>query len=200
MEVVGRCWASRPDYSRRWEIAEERLNEALNEIAVRAHQRSLERLTDRLETVKGSLCQARSEGKNLGGNELAEQHRLEVQYASLLQEPMLPYETANTFENREFSPCYLGNVYLASCSDVRAMNMLREPDELVLIVTVGNGAQDFEPSAGKTYGIFVLQALFDEERDDQVPMERDGLRDAQRRSFQSFVVQRSPGCHPFLLR
>jgi hypothetical protein len=31
-------------------------------------------------------------------------------------------------------------------------------------------------------------------------MERDGLRDAQRRSFQSFVVQRSHGCHPFLLR
>jgi hypothetical protein len=114
--------------------------------------------------------------------ETDEQRRLELEYASLLNEPRLQYETVNEYKRREFPPRYLGRVHLADDSDVLAMNMLLEPDELILLLPVTN-ENDNEPHVGKAYDVFARMALFDKKRDDELPMDSNGVRDAQRRLF-----------------
>jgi len=136
-----------------------------------------------LATTEKSLENSRNEAKDLPAIEIAEYRRLEVEYASLLEEPSLHHETSGAYKRREFPPRYLGRVFLANNADVMALNMLMEPEELILAVPVDRGDQDFESQVGRAYGVFARISLFDKVRDDALPMENNGVRDAQRRFF-----------------
>ena len=98
----------------------------------------------------------------------------------------------------EYLPLYLGRIMLTDTADVVAMQMLREPQKLIVLVPVSvdagrNGDGDvnhigsflrrFEPRMNQCYAVFATLELFDKTRDDDLPMVVNGVRDAQRRLF-----------------
>ena len=101
--------------------------------------------------------------------------------------PQLGSEKKREYEARTFEPRFLGMVHLENQTDAVAIDMLREPDELVLAVPLGGDYQS-NLVVGKLYGIFALKNFFDPKRDDETPLERNGIRDAQRKLFSLLVA------------
>ena len=174
-------WDS-PTMSAAWKRARARQDRVYRDSNVKRHDKKKKNLEQSLTTTKNALQGSQLEAKGLTATENAEHHRLVCEYASLLNEPQLKDESNAVYKRREFQPLYLGLVHLFDETDVLAMNMLLEPDEIIIIVPVGN-EKDFEPRIGQVYGVFARMALFDKKRDDGLPMENNGVRDAQRRLF-----------------
>jgi hypothetical protein len=64
----------------------------------------------------------------------------------------------------------LGQVTLADDGDVVAINMLQEPEEIILVVPTDADNFEFEPSCEKTHAVFCRAFLFDKKRDDALPI------------------------------
>lgn len=176
-------WWGSATMTNAWNRAIAKRETVYRNAALKKKDKAVKTLKAKLAATKESLAESQRDVKALSSSETEEHFRIEAEYAALLNEPQLKDESNAAYKRREFPPRYIGMVHLDDDTGVLAMNMLSEPDELVIAVPVGD-EEDFEPRVGGTYGVFARAALFDKKRDDELPMEKNGVRDAQRRLFQ----------------
>jgi hypothetical protein len=184
----------RPVQSKNWRRAEQLVQNVNGTSYVKRLKMSLTNLEVELKTTKEAFKKEEPEAKAFTETEPRDRRAIELRYAALLGEDKLDHETVTAFKNREPAPRYLGQIYAQDHGDVLALNMLREPDELILTIPMDcvssyGGDIDIssmEPKPGQSYGIFALQALFQKERDDALPLSA-GVRDAQRRVFRLLI-------------
>jgi hypothetical protein len=187
---VGYYTTRRTVESEKWKRAY-RLVLAVSETC-RVSEREWKNLKTELKTAQETLQQEEIDAKAFAETELRDRRATELRYAALLGEDKLDHETVTVFKQREPVPRYLGRIYAADHGDVLALNMLREPDELILTIPMdytnadGIDIDSMEPKPEKWYGIFARQALFQKQRDDALPLAA-GVRDAQRRLFRLLI-------------
>ena len=169
--------------SERWNRALELMKRVCNEPNVKRLATKKKNLQEQLSSTRKALGKLQNEVRGIPQVERTEHRRLELEYADLLSECNLRNETKAAYKQREFPPRFMGRVQLADEADVLALNMLLEPDELILAIPVGHHGQEFEPQVGRAYEIYARMLLFDKARDDALPMENNGVRDAQRSLF-----------------
>lgn len=143
-----------------------------------------ENAKERLSTLEDDFRQASSEEKERPVLDEIDRKNLLLDFAKLLSEPKLEFETAKQFQSRIGSdPLYMG-VIKTEEADVRVLNILKEPTELILSIPVSSTISiDVEPvEAGKEYYIFGTHELFCSKRNDEVPMDFSptSTRSAQR--------------------
>lgn len=161
--------------------------------ALRQKKQSLEA---RLKSTRDLLKSEEGEHQQLASSKVADEQHILVRYAALLGEPQLRGETKAAFNRRETTPRFMGIINLQAEEDVLAINMLREPDELIIVLPVADAStagarQDtssIEPQMSQSYAVFARVALFDKKRDDNLPW--IGVREAQGRLF-NMLVQNS---------
>lgn len=169
--------------SSRWQQATRKIQSISSDATVQRWSKTQEETDKRLVASKNALKDEQAEAKQVDGMEKDETYKVQMEYAAVLQEKRHSWENKTAYEGREPAPRYLGQVTLADDGDVVAINMLQEPEELVLIVPKDTNDLEFEPGCGKTYAVFCRVALFDKKRDDELPMGQNGVRDAQRHLF-----------------
>lgn len=115
-----------------------------------------------------------------------EQDRRDIllNFAKLLSEPKLDFEAAKQYQARAgCDPLFMGIIKTQE-ADVRVLNMLKEPTELVLAISVNSTiAIDVEPiESGVEYYLFGTAELFCSKRNDCLPMDLSptSLRTAQK--------------------
>eukprot|EP01043_Picozoa_sp_COSAG02_P038752 COSAG02_NODE_3010_length_7554_cov_14.731590_4_plen_1222_part_01 len=125
--------------------------------------------------------------------EAEEIHALNKEYASLLDEPRKPHESIVDHSKRPAAPKLLGELTLPHDSDVAKMQMLCEPEELVIFLPLqpsdgpkADIATQIESVSGMAilksrgvYAVFARPAFFCRDRDDETPVNsptRDALR------------------------
>jgi hypothetical protein len=193
---IGEYHRRRPVRSMKWRRARQLVREIYETSRVKRLKMAETNLITELKTTKEALKQEELEAKAFMETGSRDRRAIELRYAALLGEDKLDHETVTAFKNREPVPRYLGQIYAEDHGDVLALNMLREPDELILTIPMDCGSTYYgaidigsmEPAPGQSYGIFALQALFQKERDDALPLVA-GVRDAQRRVFRLLIEQ-----------
>jgi len=129
----------------------------------------------RLTELKDELKQAQSEEKERPDLDEEDKRSLLLGFAKLLSEPKLDFEGQKNYQSRVVcDPMFLGVVKLED-ADVRVLNILSEPTELVLAIPVDNStiSIDVEPvESGLSYYLFGTDKLFCSERNDvELPMD-----------------------------
>jgi hypothetical protein len=175
--------------SARWKRARQRVS-AVHEMS-RVQKLAKSNLETELRTTQEKFNQEELEAKSFAETEQRDLRAMELRHAALLGADKLDHETVTAFTQREPVPRYLGRIYAENDGDVMALNMLREPNELILTIPMDCADADIdidsmEPKLDKWYGIFARQALFQKQRDDELPLVA-GVRSAQRRLFQLLI-------------
>ncbi|CAB9512612.1 regulator of chromatin subfamily A member 3-like 1 [Seminavis robusta] len=178
-------------YTPEWNAARQRVIQYWNFVKSRPYKQKNESLNKNLKDAKENLENTKTEHEQVDGLKEKQQKEARLMYSALLNEPRLSDETDSEFRSREWPPRLLGQVQIHNDEDVILLSLLREPDELILLVpltaTKTSDLQDFEPQVGKTFAVFACESLFLKERDDDLPMDKNNVRDAQRRLFQLLV-------------
>ena len=165
-------------YSARWTDAKNRVNQVCRSEPRNGLHTEKRRLEEQLRNDRKALRDEEYQHRDFSTSEPDDILKIQLEYAALLGEPRLfKGETASAFERREPKPRYMGVVHLQRREDVTAINLLREPDELVVVVPL-TGSKEREPKIDSSYAIFARFALFDKDRDDKLPWK--GVREAQR--------------------
>ena len=171
----------------RWNWAESLISRVVNDPDVVLYSRHIIAQEEVVKVIKHELSQARSVLQENDEITLSQQRKLRLQYAALLSEPQLSDETMLEYKGRPFPPRYLGQISVQSSEDVTFLSMLRKPNELIFLVPLEcsqhNAVMNFEPQLDREFAVFARQELFDTKRDDELPMEQNGVRDAQRVLF-----------------
>ena len=107
-----------------------------------------------------------------------ERRSLLLNFATLLSEPRLDFETAKSYGVRKgLSPLFLGVVKPRDSHDVQVLNILKEPTELIIIVPINesiNEDDDINAGAiesGVEYYLWGTTELFSSDRNDCLPMD-----------------------------
>ena len=114
--------------------------------------------------------------KSLAAEDAQQSRLLERQFTALLCGARQEGESQAAFAQREAAPRLLGHVALTQEAHVHAMNMLHEPDELVLLLplslaaAVMASADGEELRVGATYAVYARAALFDTARRPAPPL------------------------------
>jgi len=178
----------RMTYSDQWNTAREIIDRVTGDPQVVPFTTKLASLEQELATVKLNREQANQYLDGVDDSNRAKDRQICLEYAALLQKPRLDFEMLCEFVVRCSPPRYLGQISVESDDDVTSLFMLREPDELIILVPLQD-QEDFEPQIGRQYGVFARQELFDKKRDDGLPMEKNGVRNAQRQLFRLLESQ-----------
>ena len=155
------------------------------ELNVLPEKAAYENAKNALESLKEDLKQAQVEEKERPGMDEDDRRNLLLDFAKLLNEPQLDFESQKAYKDRSgCDPLFLGIVKLED-PDVRVLNLLKEPTELVLSIPVNDSmiTIDVEPiEAGTEYYLFGTSELFSLDRNDYEPMDFSptSTRSAQR--------------------
>jgi len=143
------------------------------ELNVMPEKAAYENAKARLAELKDELKQAQSEEKERPDLDEEDKRTLLTKFAKLLSEPKLDFEGQKNYQSRVgCDPMFLGVVKLED-ADVRVLNILSEPNELVLAIPVESTISiDVEPvESGLSYYLFGTDKLFCSERNDTDPMD-----------------------------
>ena len=146
---------------------------------------NLQNAKNRLATLEEDLKEVTEEEKERPRSNENDKRELLLGFAKLLSEPQLPFELKSQHNSRkDFKTMFLGVVNLED-SDVRVLNLLKEPTELVLTIPVDANVSiddDTAISIGQDYYIFGIRELFSIDRDVTLPMDFSptSMRAAQR--------------------
>ncbi|KAL9179984.1 hypothetical protein ACHAXT_007954 [Thalassiosira profunda] len=128
----------------------------------------------RLASLKEDLAQARDEENERPSLDRQDEQGLLLRFAQLLSEPKLEFEKEKAYQNRGgCAPSFLGVVKVED-ADIRTLNILKEPTELVLAIPASSSAIaiDVEPiESGEEYYLFGTAELFSRTRNDDTPMD-----------------------------
>lgn len=121
--------------------------------------------------------------------EYGDENNLTLEYAGLLDQPQYLFETKSHYKNRDRTKL-LGYVIPENENELNCCYMLREPDELIIFVPLEEVLDSNELVIRKEYGVFSRDLLFDRERDDELPIHKHGIRDAQR-TLMALLIRRN---------
>ena len=160
----------------------------------------LQNAKGRLATLKEDLNQAIGEDKERPRSDEDDRRQLLLGFANLLSEPKLDFELVKQYSIRkDFKAMFLGVVKLEE-ADIRVINLLKEPTELVLTIPVDAvvciDLEEHENEAtGAEYYLFGTDKLFCIERNDTLPMDFSptSMRTAQRDLMA--ILRRDPRNH-----
>ena len=134
-----------------------------------------ENAKNRHDELKIELDEATFDEKHRVGMDEEDRTNLLFKFAKLLSEPKLDFEMKKQYLSRAGrDPFFLGVVKIEEESDdIRVLNILREPAELVISIPVDSIiAIDDEPiQIGVEYYLFGTAELFCPERDDCTPLD-----------------------------
>jgi hypothetical protein len=123
------------------------------------------------------LNKARDECNDHGFYYESNRKTLLLKFAKLLSEPRLDFEVALQYHSwAGHNPILLGVVKIEE-SDIRVLNILKEPTELVILipmdsaVTIDNNYESKALQTGAEYYLFSTSELFCPERNDCMPMD-----------------------------
>ena len=122
--------------------------------------------------------------------ETEDRKQLLLNFAALLCEPKKSFETRAQYLSRmECPPVFLGIVKMED-ADIRVLNVLKEPTQLVLSIPISNTTDAME--SGMEYYLFGTKELFSIDRNDYTPMDFSptSTRTAQRDLMA--MLQRDP--------
>ena len=160
----------------------------------------LQQVQTQLKTTHQNVMEAKTDLREIDATNAAAQKKIRLEYAGLLNESQLECETKTEYRNRGDPPRLMGQLTVQNDEDAIALMMLQEPDELILLVehddTSGSDStrwERIEPRVGTQYSVFGRAELFDKTRDDEMPLESNGLRVAQRRLFELLLTHSANG-------
>ena len=143
----------------------------------------LQNAENRLASLKEDLKVISQEEKERPRSDENEQRQLLLGFARLLSEPQLDFELKSQYNSRkDCKVMFLGVVTLGD-SDVRALNLLKEPTELVLTIPVDSNVFIHDDlTIGTDHYLFGAHELFSIDRDVTLPMDfsATSMRTAQR--------------------
>ena len=128
----------------------------------------------RLSTLTDELSELQNEQLSQTEQAEADRRRIETNFAKLLSSPQLDWEKKKEYENRQgCAPLFLGVVIVQDADEVRLLNVLKEPVELIVTIPINHSAESDsrELLIGSECYIFGAADLFCSDRDDQVPMD-----------------------------
>ena len=160
----------------------------------------LQQVQTQLQSTHQNLSETKTELREIDVTKAAAQKKIRLEYASLLNEPLLECETKTEYRNRGDPPRLMGQVTLQNDQDAIALMMLQEPDELIVLVEHDDTSRSdstlwerTEPKVGTQYSVFGRAELFDKTRDDEMPLGSNGLRVAQRKLFDLLLAHSANG-------
>jgi SNF2 family DNA or RNA helicase len=179
-------WSHTRQESAAWRDAVRRQQRVIEHPAYASAVRHSKKLTAGLTQLKNELAESGTEIRAREAEEREEVASLHHEYWALLGLPRQHSESHKDFMAREFTPKLLGTLSLRDEADVYAMNLLCEPEELVILLPSTDQQIDAKTGVavlrpGGEYAVFARQALFDNKRDDTVPIDASGARGALRR-------------------
>lgn len=186
--------------SARWTSARDLVTQANRCPELARCNTHLQQVQAQLRTTHQNSREAKHDLLETDYTKAAAQKNIRLEYAGLLNEAQLECETKAQYNNRGDPTRLMGQLTVQNDEDAIALMMLQEPDELILLVehddTSGSdGArwERIEPKVGTQYSVFGRAELFDKTRDDEMPLESNGLRVAQRRLFELLRIHSANG-------
>ena len=212
--------------SETWRILTERRSRAISDPSYRMAISATKTVQEAYDQCKEELAETKAQLRDSDVTEAEDVARHNAEYDSLLgiaskldpdkKPPKNPM-------SKDFVPRLMGAIRIENQNDLNAMEMLTEPDELVIFlpcdvegskesstiescanssaITISSSSSsdssvinllsddsDREEAStslnklaiGGTYAVFARQALFDTDRDDNLPIDPSGLRSSQR--------------------
>mmetsp|Transcript_32798 Transcript_32798/g.68981 ORF Transcript_32798/g.68981 Transcript_32798/m.68981 type:complete len:1630 (-) Transcript_32798:512-5401(-) len=162
-ETKSKDWSR---YYRKVQACSQELNEAPEKAA-------LKEAKNQLASVKEDLNQAKRDEKDRPGMDDEDRRNLLLDFAKLLSEPKLVFELQKNYQSRVgCDPLFLGVVKVEE-PDVRVLNILKEPTELVLSIPVSPMITiDVDPiESGVEYYLFGTDVFICPKRNDFTPMD-----------------------------
>lgn len=155
--------------------------------------------SEHVASLKGELEELVEEEKARPQMESEDKDNLLLAYAKLLSEPRLSFETNASFNSRYgFSPVFMGVVTLEA-PDIQALNVLREPTELVIAIPVdpatNSNAGTIE--VGLEYYLFGAAELFSRSRNDDANMDFSPTSERTAQRDLMAMLRRDPRNQPF---
>jgi len=132
-----------------------------------------ENAKNQLDKLTQDLAQAKKDEKDRPAMDYEDKKQVMLEFAQLLSDPKLDFETKKNFQSRMGrDPLFLGVVKLEQ-PDIRVLNILREPTELVIALPVHSmiTIDTEQVESGAEYYIFGTAELFSSERNDFTPMD-----------------------------
>ncbi|KAL7534170.1 hypothetical protein ACHAXR_005696, partial [Thalassiosira sp. AJA248-18] len=174
---IGTVYRYRGSYhetSPEWNRYHRKQQECHRELGESPEKVAYSNVKNQLASLKEDFNQALADEKDRPAADEEDRRNLLLEFVKLLSEPKLDFETQKSYQSRVgCDPVFLGVVKVED-PDVRVLNILREPTELVLSIPVVNSgiAIDVEPvEAGEEYYLFGKAELFSIERNDYTPMD-----------------------------
>jgi hypothetical protein len=140
-------------------------------------KRAYESAKSRHDSLQLELTEARNEENERGFHENTDRKNLLLKFAKLLSEPRLTFETSPQYLSRAGrNPLFLGIVKIEE-PDVRVLNILKEPTELLIpipvdsVIAIDENDDNNIIRAGAEYYLFGTVELFCPERNDCTPMD-----------------------------
>ena len=189
-----------PVFSSCWKSAMARYELCCKDATVVREERRLRSTKDRIEAIDKEIQETTNEQQN-AQNDFQKQDlpQLQRHYAALLGEAILPKETQKQYKDRESPPQPLGFIRLQDPLDILALEYLQEPTPLIDIISISSATTaDKELELGMEYAIFARDVLFDNHRDDEMPLVKNGGRSAQKRLYH--LLQQHPSNKGIVLR
>lgn len=134
---------------------------------------------ERVTALQQELKLSEANEKDMSAVNEDERRSLLLNFATLLSEPRLDFETAKSYGVRkEESPLFLGVVKPRDSHDVQVLNVLKEPTELIIIVPMNESMNEEDEDtdtraieSGVEYFLWGTMELFSSDRNDCLPMD-----------------------------
>jgi hypothetical protein len=149
-----------------------------------------ENMKSRIHSLKSELSEATDEEKSREGMDKEDMQTLLLKFAKLLSEPKLGFEAQKQYQYRVGRDTLFLGVVKIEEPDIRILNILKEPKELVIsipvdsVITIDDDDGDIDKPLhiGGEYYLFGTAELFCPERNDCEPMDFSptSTRSAQR--------------------
>lgn len=124
------CCAEWDRYYKKYETCSNELDQAPEFMA-------LKDVKHQVAVMKRELDQLKAEEKQRHRMEREDRKQVQLNFAKLLSEPKMSFETNAQYRSRkECEPVFMGVVKIEDDDDVRVLNILREPTELVISIPV----------------------------------------------------------------
>lgn len=157
-----------------WEQYYQKVIQCSREMKALNEARCLKNAEKKLSSLTDDLNELRNERHSQTEQDQVDRRRIEVNFAKLLSSPQLDWEKKKEYENRRgCAPLFLGAVIVQNADEVRLLNVLTEPVELIVTIPIHRSAQSDsrELQIGSECYVFGAADLFCSDRNDQVPMD-----------------------------